>query len=196
VVEVDRFSATLDTKGLSRRLKEYREMAVISQRAAREADLIAGQVADVERLSECRRQVDEVTSELAHQVVALKGQAAQGAEDAALRLSEELLSLREQLHTATAELDQLLERVRGLASTNMKLRRTPYRGVYTSGNRYVVPFSDDLGIEQRPRFESLAEARSLALIRRKQQQQRDFAKQYGAPHDSAPFPGAGGGDGA
>ena len=150
-------------------------MGVTSTRAAREADVVAGQISQLERVAERRRAIGRLRKDVADRVAALEQQMAEDPNSASNRLSEELIGLGRHIQTATGELDQALEPVRSLASTNMKLRRTLYRGVYASGDRYVVPYFDGLGIEQRPKFETLGEARRLAWVRRREERQREFA---------------------
>jgi hypothetical protein len=44
---------------------------------------------------------------------------------------------------------------------DLKLRRTRYRGVFRHGERYIVPYSDEVGVEHRKEFQTRDEARSF-----------------------------------
>ena len=65
VVEADRYLASLDRDSMERRLREYREMGVVSRRARGEAEALASRIAHIDRLAARRNGVEETASELA-----------------------------------------------------------------------------------------------------------------------------------
>ena len=44
---------------------------------------------------------------------------------------------------------------------NLKLRRTRHRGVFRHGERYIVPYYDEVGLQHRKAFQTRDEARSF-----------------------------------
>ena len=55
---------------------------------------------------------------------------------------------------------------------DLKLRRTRFRGVFRHGERYVVPYHDEVGVEHRKEFETRKEARSFRWTVRFAQKQK------------------------
>jgi hypothetical protein len=78
---------------------------------------------------------------------------------------EDVLRLRDQIAALTAQLDTgFAEASRVLDPLSFKRKRTRYRGVFRSGNRYVVPFYDESGREQQRTFDSVRAARDFRLV--------------------------------
>jgi hypothetical protein len=57
VAQADRYLATLDRDSLERQLHEYREMGVVSRRAAGEVETLASRIAHIDRLATRRKGV-------------------------------------------------------------------------------------------------------------------------------------------
>ncbi len=145
----DRMLARIDRRRLTRRLAAQRELAVFSQRARQESESLETQIARVDRLLERRRALADMAGELT------------SALDETLT-AERIASLREQVAATTAQLDEAAARAASaLDPLSFKHERTRHRGVYRSNGRYVVPFSDELGVDRRRDFETLDEARNF-----------------------------------
>ena len=60
---------------------------------------------------------------------------------------------------------------------DVKLRRTLFRGVFRYGERYVVCYHDELGVEHRKEFQTRKEARSFHWsVRFVQEQKREYTE--------------------
>jgi hypothetical protein len=55
---------------------------------------------------------------------------------------------------------------------DLKLRRTRFRGVFRWGERYIVPYYDEVGVEHRKEFQTREEARSFRWTMRFAQKQQ------------------------
>jgi hypothetical protein len=142
----DGFLERVDRKQLARRLAAQVEMAVYLQRAREEADRLRTRIA-------CVEQLDDRRHGLAGQAPGLAGKLD------ALRAEREIVLLRDQLTAATDELDQALAAAaRALDPLSFKLSRTRYRGVYRSGSRFIVPYTDEHGRDRPRDFDTLAQA--------------------------------------
>ena len=142
----DGFLQRVDRKQLARRLAAQVEMAVYLQRAREEADRLRTRIA-------CVDQLDDRRHALASQAPGLAGKLD------ALRTEREITLLRDQLTAATHELDQALAAAaRALDPLSFKFSRTRYRGVYRSGPRYIVPYTDEHGRDRPRDFDTLAQA--------------------------------------
>ena len=174
----DRMLARVDRRRLTRRLAAQREMAVYSRRARQEAESLEAQIARVDRLLERRQALADLAGELP------------SALDETLT-AERIASLRERVATTTAQLDEATARAASvLDPLSFKHERTRHRGVYRSNGRYVVPFSDELGVDRRREFETLDEARNFrTALRVAEKQQTD----YNGPSFQGPFEGGPGG---
>ena len=159
----DRLLARIDRRRLTRRLAAQREMAVFSQRARQESESLATQIARVDRLLERRRALADLAGELT------------GALDETLT-AERIALLRERVAATTAQLDDAAARAASaLDPLSFKLERTSHRGVYRSNGKYVVPFSDELGVDRRREFETVNEARNFrAALRVAEKHQTDY----------------------
>ena len=153
-------------------------MAVFSQRARQEAESLEAQIARVDRLLERRQALADLAEELP------------SALDETLT-AERIASLRERVAATTAQLDEAAARAASaLDPLSFKHERTRHRGVYRSNGKYVVPFSDELGVDRRREFETLDEARNFrTALRVAEKHQTD----YNGPSIQGPFEGGGGG---
>jgi hypothetical protein len=170
--DADRFVRAVDHKKLDRLLKDYREMGAVSKRAKHEADVLAVRIGLVEAVEEQRLGLDSLRKDVAE---ALDRVAGDGGEAEAESVSTEL---RERLRGLGALLDQARSET---GTLGVKLKRTRHHGVYKHGQTYVVPESDELGIESHREFESLHEA--SAYRKMLDLQTRGKKKLAGAPHD-------------
>jgi hypothetical protein len=84
---------------------------------------------------------------------------------AALRVRAQAADLEGALATARSQLGLM----------DLKLRRTRFRGVFRYGERYVVPYYDEVGVEHRKEFQTREEARSFRWsVRFAQKQKREY----------------------
>jgi class 3 adenylate cyclase len=187
VVAADRYLATLDRELLERQLREYRDMGVVSKRATAEEGALASRIAHIDRLVERRKNVDETTSELAAGIRWLSERIRDRQAKPTADLSAELATLRVQAQSA--DLDGALAAARGqLGLMDLKLRRTRFRGVFRHGERYVVPYYDEVGVEHRREFPTREEARSFRWTLR-------FAQKHKSEYTGPSFRGHWGGGG-
>jgi hypothetical protein len=71
----------------------------------------------------------------------------------------EITQLRDQFIAATDELDHALaSAARALDPLSYKLSRTRHRGVYRTGSRYIVPYTDEHGRDRPRDFDTLSQA--------------------------------------
>ena len=163
VASADSFLAHLDRKRLTHRLRDRREMAVVSHQAREQAESLEAQIAYVDRVPVLRQELAQLAAELPS--------------ENELNAGSRIASLQERVATATTELDDAVARAaNALDPLSVKLGRTRHRGVYRSGLMYVVPFADELGEERSRRFETLAEARNFRqALRVTEKAQQDFA---------------------
>ena len=112
-------------------------------------------------------------------------------------LSSEVALLR--VWAQSADLDGDLEAARtALGLTDLKLRRTRSRGVFRHGERYIVPYFDEVGVEHRKEFQTRKEARSFRWsVRFAQKQRAEYIEKFNfdKSYDSGGA-GAGGGGGS
>jgi class 3 adenylate cyclase len=190
VVEADRYLRTLDRDSLERRLLEYRAKGVVSKRAAREVDAIESRVAHIDRLAARRKGVEKTTSELAAGIRSLSEHILNRQASSSSDLSSKVATLR--VRAQAADLDDALAAARGqLGLMELKLRRTRFRGVFRHGDRYVVPYYDEVGVEHRKEFQTRKEARSFRwTVRFAQKQKSEYS---GPSYSSAELTGGGGG---
>ena len=192
VVAIDRWLGDLDRKTLERQLAEYRDMAVLSKRAAREADVAAERLALIDRLERSRGTVAGRAATIEARVDELRAATGTGEASALAGLVE---AARAPVRELTAELDQRFSEARAAVGTEtVKLRRTRHRGVYRRGERYVVPHVDADGVERRREFETAKEARAYrTALRIERKREDDYEGGSHAPHDSAYDKPVGGG---
>ena len=171
----DRMLAQIDRRRLTRRLAAQREMAVFSQRARQEAESLEAQIARVERLLERRQALGDLAGELPDAL------------DETLT-AERIASLRERVAATTAQLDEAAaQAASALDPLSYKHERTRHHGVYRSNGRYVVPFSDELGVDRRRDFETLDEAQNFrTALRAAEKQQTDYTGPSFKGHTGSP----------
>ena len=159
----DRMLARVDRRRLTRRLAAQREMAVFSQRARQETESLEAQIARVDRLLERRQALADLAGELP------------SALEETLT-AERIATLRERVAATTAQLDEAAAHAASaLDPLSFKPERTRHRGVYRSNRKYVVPFSDELGVDRRREFETLDEAQNFrTALRVAEKQQTDY----------------------
>jgi class 3 adenylate cyclase len=170
--DADRFVRAIDRKKFDRLLNEYREMAAVSKRADQEADALSARIGLVESVEAQRLGLDSLRKDVAEALDCVAGgEGSADAETVSMELRERLRGLRalvEQAHGAIGPL-------------GMKLKRTRHHGVFKHGRTYVVPESDELGIESHREFATLQEAsehRKMLDL-----QTHGKRKLPGAPHD-------------
>jgi class 3 adenylate cyclase len=167
VVAVDRYLAGVDRKSLTRRLAEETELGVLSKRAATEAEATAGRIQLVDALggarSSAEQRIEAVRSAVRRICIGVQAGAHQ-------EMSELVESARRNLRALVGELDPALEVARAAVQATGRLRRTPRRGIYRRGDRYVVPYIDEVGIEHENQFETMAAARAFRDVRRMDEQ--------------------------
>jgi hypothetical protein len=97
----------------------------------------------------------------------------------------------------SADLDGDLEAARAaLDLTDLKLRRTRSRGVFRHGERYIVPYFDEVGVEHRKEFQTRKEARSFRWsVRFAQEQRAQYVEKFNFDKSGNAGAGAGGGGG-
>jgi class 3 adenylate cyclase len=152
--EADHALAAVDRKALVRRLSENRSLSVLSKAAGREAESTQDRLDALDRLAECRRALDAAVEEVRRQPILGLSQLQADAICGRLRLATQALAAA--LETARRRLDVV----------SAKLRRTRHSGVYRSGEQFVVPYFDEVGIERREAFDSLPDAMAFARQRR------------------------------
>ncbi len=163
----------VDHQQLTRRLAAQRKAGVVLQRAREEAEKLQARISCVEQLEDRRHALTSMTPQLPERLDAL-------------RTEQEITQLHERVTTATDELDQALtSAARALDPLSFKLTRTRWRGIYRSGRRYIVPYTDQHGRDRHREFESSPEARSfrLSVQTAEQAKKRDVANR--APWDAA-----------
>jgi class 3 adenylate cyclase len=157
--DYDRYVDSVDPKLLERRLREYRERAVISRRSAEEADALEERLARFGELVDVRDALTELAAEVEATIERIRRSLA-GNEAGVVRADIE--GLRARIRTDEREVQARLDEVRtALGDLGVALKRTRHRGVFRVGNRFVVPFFNEVGIEERREFSSLAEAHSF-----------------------------------
>ena len=136
----------VDRKRLVERLRAQRELSVVSKAAERDAGVTERRIAALDALGECRARAEGVAADVRTTVRARPSPGDLAA--LGLRLRPVIEDLNEALDVARRELD----------AVSARLRRTRHRGVFRVGERFVVPFDDELGAERRREFSTLAEA--------------------------------------
>jgi class 3 adenylate cyclase len=163
-----RFSASIDRRGLERRLAAYRAMSSASNRAASAAESVERQLGEL----------DDVRDRGA-------------ALDRAARVSEPVST---EIARAASELDIAVAKARvTIGKAGGRTRRTLYPGVRRLGDEYVVLAYDELGIERVNVFGTMREARVFRRTVRLGEQQRQ--RQESEPQWTASYYPNVGGDG-
>jgi hypothetical protein len=126
-------------------------MAVFSKRAEQEAESLAAQIATVERATDHRRRLTGMAREATGLL-----------DDPGGVTTSQITATRDGVAEATEALDAAVTRAAAaLDPLSFKLTRTRHRGIYRSGERYLVPFVDDLGADRSRDFDSLSDARAF-----------------------------------
>jgi class 3 adenylate cyclase len=147
--EADHALAVVNRKNLVERLADQRARAVLSKASAREADATESRLRTFDALAGRRAEVEDVAKEVRDWLRARQP-------------VEALDGLSERIRQATQALNGALETARlELASVSERLRRTRRPGVFRTGEAFVVPYVDEVGVDRRRRFDSLADATSF-----------------------------------
>jgi Adenylate and Guanylate cyclase catalytic domain len=192
VVAVDRYLAGVDRKRLARRLAEHAELGVLSKRAAAEAEATAQRIALVDELAATRRRSDERIEAIG---VAVEQLCARLDAGSAREVRALLAEARRSVRPLAEDLDRGLAAATAAVEPRGRLRRTRRRGIYRRGDRYVVAYFDEVGVEHEHEFESLAAARAFRDARRLDEERKIDFPGGPAPHDSAYDKPVGGGGG-
>jgi class 3 adenylate cyclase len=152
--EADHALVAVDRKALIRRLSENRSLAVLSKAAEREAEATQRRLDSFDAMTARRRDVDTVAGHIRAQPLPQ------------LSLLE-VDGVCARLRTASEALESALESARRtLDVVSAKLRRTHHAGVFRDGERFVVPYIDEVGIERREAFENIHDAIAFDRARR------------------------------
>jgi class 3 adenylate cyclase len=153
--DFERYIAAVDRRLLERKLRESKEMAVVSRRIGVEADALTEHVARFESLAKRRAELATLGAESE----AALGRIRRNLDSDLDAVHTDVGALCTQVERLEREVRSQLEEVRSaLGDLGVSLKRTRHRGVYHAGNRYVVPFSNEVGTEERREFSSLDEA--------------------------------------
>ena len=153
--DFERYIASVDRRLLERKLRESKEMAVVSRRAGDEADALAERLARFESLANRRAAL----ATLAIEAEAALGRIRRNLDGDPVSVHMDVHALCAQVEALEREVRTELDEVQGaLGDLGVALKRTRHRGVYRVGHRYVVPFSNEVGVEERKEFSSLDEA--------------------------------------
>lgn len=149
--DADRLLARTDHRALTRRLSDYRELAVVSRAAETEVANVQRQLTLLEQVRQARASLARAHEGVAEIV------------PAAAPTREGLDSAVEPVRTAAHALDALADEAQSaLGDSAMRLRRTTARGVYRLGDLYAVPYIDSIGIDRIRRFDSRSQAKAFA----------------------------------
>jgi class 3 adenylate cyclase len=155
--EADQAIAVVQRKELVRRLTNQREQAVLSKASEREAHASETQLTALDTLIARRAEAEEVAKVVRERL----------GEPRPKRLDESIEDVRRASRHLNAALD---DAQRKLKVVGERLRRTRSRGVFRAGEQFVVPYVNEVGIDERRRFDSFDEAvrfrRGLRIARR------------------------------
>ena len=148
IKQADGFLTRIDHARLAKRLSDQRQMAAFVPTAERGAQAIQAQITAVADAVTTRRTLVDYAAEaptLLHNPTIATG--------------PQLDVLSDRIATATAALDDAITKAAAAVDPlTFKLSRTRSRGVYRSGNRYLVPYSDNLGADRVRDFATRSEA--------------------------------------
>lgn len=162
VERADHLLGRIDRRRLTKRHAQQREMAAFSDAAEREAASITVQIAAVEAVDRHRQALLDLTPEaitILHQPASAEHSQVEALRT---RIAATIDALDDAVTKAAAVLDPLA----------FKLARTRSRGVYRSGDRYIVPYIDDLGADRVRAFATRAQARDFRNALRAQRRAR------------------------
>ena len=181
VVAADRYLARVDRKRLTRRLAQDTELGVLSKRAAAEAEATAGRLRLVNALGAVRDSAEQRVDTIGSAVERVCSHVEAGEHEEAGELVEDTAR---SVRALASDLDQALDAARDAVKADGRLRRTRHRGVFRRGEHFVVPYFDEVGLEQEKEFDSLAAARSFRNARREDESGKVDFPGGQAPHDS------------
>ena len=163
------FLNRIDDQRLAERLAEYQALAVFSEPARLETSRIRDQITAVEHLGRLRDATVACATSVSELFV----------EPGEVHPTD-LERLCEKVSASTAALDQTVTRAAAIVSpTCFKLKRTRHRGIYTSGEVYIVPYRDDAGTKQVGEFVSLVDAKRFRTETRVAERMRRVASRSG-----------------
>jgi class 3 adenylate cyclase len=188
VVDCDRYLGLIDRKMLQHRLDEYREMGVISRRATAEAKALVSRMKLLDALVEERDRSTGLAKEVERKIGELRARLANGQPAPSAEILADLAPIVARTRAAETELQSRLAKAReALGDEGIVLKHTRHRGVFRAGNRYVVPFFDELGIEQRRTFGSLGEAHAFKRTLRLEDAPAEFTDSSVMTTDRSPW---------
>ena len=175
-LDAEQFLAEIDRRRLDHRLHDQQQLAVVSQQAQSEVATLQQQIASVDDLLVCLEALARLAAELPSTL------------NRSLTATE-IVSLAERTTAATRNLDQAVTKTAAaIEPASYKLTRTRHRGVYRSGDKYVVPFADEFGRERRREFPTLAEAHDFrTALRLTERAQKEYD---GGPNVPPPYGGS------
>ena len=151
VERADGFLTRIDHGKLATRLSEQRQMAPFLPSAERAAATIQTQVTAVAEATHQRHTL----AECATQALTLLS-------DPEAMTQSTLLAFRGRIVAGTTTLDDTVTTAAAVVDPlSFKLKRTRSRGVYRSGDRYLVPYTDNLGTDRVRDFGTRSEARGF-----------------------------------
>ena len=122
---------------------------MLSKASARQLQVTERQLATLDALAGRRAEAEEIAKKVRDR---LRAEETDQAFD----------GLIEDVRRATQDLSAALDDARReLTSVGERLRRTRSPGVFRVGEAFVVPYVDEVGVDERRRFDSLAEAISF-----------------------------------
>ena len=149
----DGFLSRIDHRRLASRLSEQRQMAASSPSAERETATIQTQITAIAEASNQRRALDECATRAFTLV-----------NDRALVTRSALVAVCDRTDATTRALDDAVTLAAAVVDPlAFTLARTRSRGVYRSGDRYLVPYVDGLGADRVQDFATRAEAAEFRL---------------------------------
>ena len=152
----DGFLSRIDHRKLATRLSEQRQMAPFLPSAERAASTTETQITAVAEATHRR----QALADCATQALALLS-------DIEAMSRSTVLALTGRVADATTVLDDSVTTAAALVDPlSFKLARTRSRGVYRSGDRYLVPYTDNLGTDRVQDFATRAEGRRFRLATR------------------------------
>jgi class 3 adenylate cyclase len=171
----NRLTASVDRRGLERRLSAYRAMSGTSNRAATAAKTVERQLEHLDAVRDRGAEVERV---------------ARGSSPEAEKVQEAASAL----DVAVAEARATIGKAGG------RTRRTLFPGVRRLGHEYVVVAFDDAGIEHVNVFETMREARAFRrvvhLSEQRKRESQSPSGDVGNPPGSVGHAGGGGDGGA
>jgi hypothetical protein len=189
VVAVDRYLSEVDRKRLTRRLAENTELGVLSKRAAAEAEATAGRLGLVNALADARASAEQRVGAIGASVERLCAEVETRAHGGAGALVE---TTARDVRALAADLDRALGAARTAVKAQGRLRRTRHRGISRRGERFVVPYFDEVGLEHEKEFDTLPAARAFRTARWEDEKRKVDFPGGPAPHDSAYHQNVGG----